>query len=116
MNKTSNRKLTRVSQTLRKNMTKEERKLWYDFLKKLPVVVNRQKVVGNYILDFYCASRKLAIEIDGSGHFESEKEEKDSIRTNFLNGLGIKVVRYTNLEINCKFEEVCEDLYRKIIK
>ena len=64
MNKTCNSKLTPNAKILRKNMTKEERHLWYDFLKLLPITVNRQKVVGNYIVDFYCAEAKLVIELD----------------------------------------------------
>ena len=70
MNKTNNSKLTDNAQKLRKNMTKEERHLWYDFLKTLPVTVNRQKVIGNYIVDFYISSHKIIIEIDGSQHYE----------------------------------------------
>ena len=69
MTKNKNSALTELSRTLRKNMTKEERHLWYDFLKNLPETVCRQKVVGRYILDFYCAAAKLAIELDGSQHY-----------------------------------------------
>jgi len=70
MNKTNNSKLTGNAKTLRKNMTKEERHLWYDFLKTLPLTVNRQKVIGNYIVDFYIASSKIVIELDGSQHYK----------------------------------------------
>ena len=66
MNENNNPELTHIAQNLRKNMTKEERHLWYDFLKKLPITIQRQKVIGQYIVDFYCASAKLVIEIDGS--------------------------------------------------
>ncbi len=114
MNKTSNKKLTSNSQTLRKNMTKEERRLWYDFLKGLPLTINRQKVIGNYIIDFYIASCKIAIEIDGSQHYENNKIQEDEKRTEYLNSLGIKVLRYSNLDINKKFNSVCEDILQNI--
>lgn len=77
MNKTHNKKLTKNSQTLRRNMTKEERHLWYDFIKKLPVTFHRQKVINNYIVDFYCASAKIVIELDGSQHYFDEGIHKD---------------------------------------
>lgn len=70
LNKTKNSSLTGNSKTLRKNMTKEEGHLWYDFLKSLPCNVNRQKVIGNYIVDFYISSAKIVIELDGSQHYE----------------------------------------------
>ncbi|MBE5742443.1 MAG: endonuclease domain-containing protein [Clostridiales bacterium] len=114
MNKTNNPRLTKNAQFLRKNMTKEERRLWYDFLKNLPQVFNRQKVIGKYIVDFYCASVQLAIEIDGSQHFEERNILYDKERDEYLNSIGITVLRYTNLEINFKFKEVCEDIINNI--
>ena len=114
MNKTQNAKLTNISKMLRRNMTKEERRLWYDFLKKLPQTVNRQKVVGNYILDFYCAQAKIAIELDGSQHYEKDAREKDRVRDAFLNEQGIKVLRYTNIDINSNFDEVCYDILKHL--
>ncbi len=110
MNSTSNSKLTGKAKTLRKNMTKEERHLWYDFLKTLSVTVNRQKVIGNYIVDFYIASSKIVIELDGSQHYEDKGVENDIKRDAYLNDLGIKVLRYSNLDINQRFESVCEDI------
>ena len=110
MNTTNNSKLTDNAKSLRKNMTKEERHLWYDFLKTLPITVNRQKVVGNHIVDFYIASAKIVIEIDGSQHYEEKGIENDAKRDAFLNGLGIKVLRYSNLDVNQKFESVCENI------
>ena len=91
-------------------MTKEERHLWYDFLKGLPITVNRQKVIGKYIVDFYIATSKLVIEIDGSQHYEKEGIESDKKRDEYLNSLGIKVLRYTNMDINQKFKDVCQDI------
>ena len=97
-------------------MTKEERKLWYDCLKKLPVSVNRQKVFGKYILDFYCASVKTAIELDGSQHYENEGREKDMLRDAYLKKNGITVLRYSNRDVNVNFDVVCEDIYRHLIR
>ncbi len=114
MNTTNNSKLTRNAKSLRKNMTKEEMHLWYDFLKTLPITVNRQKVIGNYIVDFYIATAKLAMELDGSQHYEEKGVEKDTKKDAFLNGLGIKVLRYSNLDINQRFESVCEDILNNI--
>ena len=114
MNKTKNEKLTPNSQTLRKNMTKEERHLWYDFLKDLPVTINRQKVIGEYIVDFYCATAKLVIELDGSQHYEQSGKEQDKIRDEYLTSLGIKVLRYSNFDINKNFEGVCSDILQNI--
>ena len=102
------------AQTLRKNMTKEEKHLWYDFLKTLPVTVNRQKVIGRYIADFYCANSKIVIEIDGSQHYKEENAQKDKERDEYLKSLGIKVLRYSNLDINKNFEGVCKDILSKL--
>ena len=111
MNKTNNKKLTAISKILRKNMTPEEKHLWYDYLKLLPITINRQKVIGKYVVDFYCASAKIVIEVDGSQHFESEKDiERDS----YLNSLGIKVLRYWNKEINNNFKSICEDIEKHL--
>ena len=114
MNKTNNSKLTGNAKTLRKSMTKEERHLWYDFLKTLPVTANRQKVIGKYIVDFYIASSKIVIELDGSQHYEDNAKENDAKRDEFLKSLGIKVLRYSNLDINQRFESVCEDILKKL--
>ena len=114
MNQTNNPKLRQTAQKLRREMTKEERRLWYDFLKKLPLTVNRQKVIGHYIVDFYCASAKLVIELDGSQHYESEGTASDQERDYALNQLGITVVRYSNSDINRNFDGVCADLLRRL--
>ena len=103
-------RLTSLSQQLRKNMTKEEKHLWYDFLKQLPVTVNRQKVIGNYIVDFYIDSAKMIIELDGSQHYSEEGEAKDIIRDSYFKRIGIKVLRYTNRQINERFKDVCDDI------
>ena len=87
----SNPELTVLAQQLRKNMTSQERKLWYDGLIKLPWKFRRQKVIGHYIIDFYCAETKIAIEVDGSQHYDESEQSKDKERTAFLNGKGITV-------------------------
>ena len=107
MNQTNNPKLRKNAQKLRREMTKEERRLWYDFLKQLSVTINRQKVIAHYIVDFYCASGKLVIELDGSQHYEDEGAASDRERDRVLNQLGISVVRYSNDDINRNFDGVC---------
>ena len=97
-------------------MTKEEKHLWYDFLKLLPLTVNRQKVIKNYIVDFYIAEAGLVIELDGSQHYEEEGIQKDKIRDEHLKSLGFKVLRYTNLDINWRFKEVCADMKNHIVE
>lgn len=114
MNKTNNPVLTDTSQKLRTEMTPEEKHLWYDFLKNLPVTVNRQKVMGNYIADFYCASAKIIIELDGSQHYSAENKLYDKERDDFFKSLGINVLRYSNLELNNNFEGVCADIMKHI--
>ena len=113
MNQTNNPKLKRNAQKLRREMTKEERHLWYDFLKQLPVTVNRQKAIDHYIVDFYCASAKLVIELDGSQHFEDKGPAADRERDNALNQRGITIVRYSNNDVNRNFDGVCADLLRR---
>lgn len=102
--------LTEKSQQLRRNMTKEERRLWYDFLKGLPITFNRQKVIGQYIVDFYCASAGVVVEIDGSQHYENIGKENDRVRDEYMKSLGLTVLRYSNDEVNNSFDAVCEDI------
>ena len=116
MNQTQNSLLTANAKALRRNMTPEERRLWYECLKPLPVTVNRQKVIGRYIVDFYCAAARIVIELDGSQHYEDAGVMADRKRDAYLNSLGITVLRYTNLEINRQFDAVCQDVYRHILQ
>ena len=95
---------------LRKNMTKEELKLWLNFLKPLNVHVRRQKIIGKYVVDFYIASAKLVIELDGSQHYIEEGQERDRNRDSFMEKKGLKVLRYSNNDINSNFSGVCEDI------
>ena len=109
-------RMTSLSQVLRREMTKEERHLWYDFLKTLPQTIHRQKVVGRYIVDFYCAEAKLIIEIDGTQHYEEEGKSKDLERDSYLYSLGYTVVRYSNRDIHENFEGVCTDILNRILE
>ena len=115
MNKYHNKGLRLFSQELRRNMTKEERHLWYDYLKNLPITVNRQKVIGKYIADFYCASAKVVIELDGSQHYEEEGRLKDKERDEYFASLGITVLRYANIDVIRNFEGVCQDIGKRLL-
>ncbi len=103
-----NKQLVLFAKQLRNGMTKEERHLWYDFLRTYPVRFSRQKILGKYIADFYCAEAKLVIELDGSQHYEDRNMEKDEERTAFLEAYGLTVIRIPNNEINRNFTGVCE--------
>ena len=103
-----NKKLVPNAKQLRKEMTKEERHLWYDFLKEYPIRFLRQKVIGNYIVDFYCAKANLVVELDGSQHYEEENITKDNERTEFLEKYGLTIIRIPNNEVNNNFRGVCE--------
>ena len=97
-----------MAKQLRKEMTKEERHLWYDYLRNHPMRFSRQKVLGKYIADFYSAEAKLVIELDGSQHYEDRNMEKDAERTTFLEGYGLAVIRIPNNEVSRNFQGVCE--------
>ena len=103
-----NKQLVPFAKQLRKEMTKEERHLWYDFLRTYPVRFLRQKVLGKYIADFYSAEAKLVIELDGSQHYEDDNLEKDAERTAFLEGYGLTIIRIPNNEVSRNFRGVCE--------
>ena len=103
-----NKQLVPLARQLRKEMTKEERHLWYDFLRSYPIRFSRQKVLGKYIADFYSAEAKLVIELDGSQHSEDSNAQNDSERTAFLEEYGLNVIRIPNNEVNKNFRGVCE--------
>ncbi len=103
-----NSKLTSKAQTLRKDMTKEERRLWYEYLHNYPVRFRRQVICGNYILDFYCAAAKLAIELDGSQHYETAGLAYDAQRSAYLEQQGIQVLRFSNSDVMNQLRGVCE--------
>ena len=108
------KKLVPLAQKLRKNMTPEEKHLWYDFLKKLPKTVHRQKNIGRFIVDFYIADPPTVIEVDGAQHGAAEQEKNDRKRDCELGRLNIQVLRYTNRDINKNFYSVCEDILEKL--
>ena len=97
-----------LAKTLRKNMTPWERKLWYEFLRNYPIRFQRQKAIGNYIADFYCAKARLVIELDGGVHYTNDQIEKDEIRTKKLEGMNLTILRICNLDVNHNFSGVCE--------
>ena len=107
MDRKHNKKLVPFAKELRKNMTKEERHLWYDFLRNYPAKFTRQKVLGKYIADFYCAKANIAVELDGSQHYQDEGMVNDEKRTEYLNQYGVKVIRISNLDVLNNFEGVC---------
>ena len=108
--KAYNKALVNNAQTLRKNMTPEEKHLWYDFLKKLPFNVRRQHNIENYIVDFYIAEKKIVIEVDGIQHTSQEHKEDDRKRDFELSKWGITVLRYSNSAINKNFTSVANDI------
>ena len=106
----NNSSLTSLAKTLRRNMTKEEKHLWYDFLCCYPVRIYRQRTIGRYIVDFYCAKAKLVIELDGSQHGDVEAEKYDEERTEYLAQFGIYVLRIPNFKLNNHFNDVCRHI------
>ncbi len=106
-----NKKLVSLARALRRNMTKEERRLWYESLRAYPIRFQRQKVFGGYILDFYCAKARLAVELDGEQHTEPEAVIHDTERTAFLESYGLTVLRIPNSEVNRNFTGVCEHIH-----
>ena len=102
-----NKKLKGFSRALRNNATEQENRLWYQMLRTYPIRFNRQRIIGDYIVDFYCDKAKLIIELDGSQHYEETGKTKDTQRDEYLNDLGIFVLRFSNKDVNENFYEVC---------
>lgn len=109
-----NANLKVFSQKLRKEQTKEESLLWYCFLSKQDVRFRRQYIIGNYIVDFYCHKAKLVIELDGSQHYEQQGKAADARRDAYLREQGLTVLRYSNADINQRFDSVCEDIWNHL--
>ncbi len=105
-----NKKNIPLAKELRKNMTREERHLWYDFLKSFPIRFQRQKAIGKYIVDFYCAKARLIVELDGSQHYTDDGEISDEARSEQLQSQGLFVLRFSNLDIQNNFLGVCETI------
>ena len=114
MQRKQNKEIVSTARMLRKNMTKEEKHLWYDFLRTYPVRFLRQKVLGKYIVDFYCAEAKLVVELDGSGHYTESGKQYDKERTVFLEEYGLTVIRISNLEIHNNFRGVCDYIHHTV--
>ena len=108
--KAYNRANIPLAKALRKDMTPWERKLWYDYLRAYPVRFQRQKAIGDYIADFYCAKARLVIELDGSGHYTDRQTEADEIRTKALEGMNLTVLRVCNLDVDRNFAGVCQQI------
>ena len=109
-----NNELLDNARKLRKDMTPQERKLWYLFLRNYPQKFYKQRIIGPFIVDFYCASGNLVVEIDGSQHYDEEGTAYDVRRTQYLNRLGLTVIRDSNADINCRFKEVCESIHQHL--
>ena len=109
-----NNGLLENARRLRKEMTPQEQRLWYQFLRKYPIKIYKQRIIGDYIVDFYCSSAKLVIEIDGSQHYEDDAIVYDAARTNYLESLGLYVARYSNTDVNRRFREVCDSIHNLI--
>ena len=107
MERKHNRSLLGFARALRRDMTRQERHLWYDFLRTYPVKFTRQKILGRYIADFYCASAHLVIELDGSQHFDGDGPQKDELRDASLKGYGLETIRIANNDIDGNFAVVC---------
>ena len=103
-----------LARTLRSNMTVQEKKLWYDCLRRLDVHIRRQYPFGEYIADFYCPSAQLIIELDGSQHYESHGKEADKIRDSFFANNNIDVIRYPNNAVNENFPAVCINIIHRL--
>ena len=103
-----NEKLTGNARSLRKQMTKEEAHLWYQFLCHYKPRFHRQYVIGNYIADFYCHKAKIVVELDGSQHCDPRKKDHDQKRTEYLRSQGLEVLRFSNLDVMRQFRRVCE--------
>ena len=107
-------RLTERAKELRKNMTPQERHLWYDFLRTYPVKFYRQRIIGSFIADFYCASAKLIVEVDGSQHYTKQGLVYDAERSAILSQYHLKVLRFSNREINMQFDSVCKQIHIEV--
>lgn len=105
-----NSKLKENAKQLRQNMTDQEKRLWFCFLKQYPIKFVPQRVIGNYIADFYCSKAKLVIEIDGSQHYTHEGMDYDENRTYVINQFGVEVIRFSNYDIDKNFQGVCVEI------
>jgi very-short-patch-repair endonuclease len=112
-----NGKLKTNAHLLRKNMTDSEHKLWSRIRGKqlLGLQFYRQKIIGNYIVDFYCHSAKTIIEIDGSQHYTLKGLNADKVRDEYMKNLGFHVIRYPSDEVILNTDIIIEDIYNHLI-
>ena len=109
-----NHKMLPVARELRRKMTPQEKKLWYDFLRKYPVKFYKQRIIESFIVDFYCADARLVIELDGSQHYTEQGKAYDEERSQILREYGLKVLRFSNREVEQQFDAVCEKIHQEI--
>jgi len=109
-----NKKFIPRAKELRRRMTRQEKHLWYDFLSTYHVRFQRQKTIGNFIVDFYCHKAKLVVEVDGSQHYTKSGMAYDQKRTAILNGFGLQVIRFRNAEVDKKFWSVCHKIHEAV--
>lgn len=114
MDKERRHTLSERAESMRRNMTSAEKRLWFSFLREYPVPFVAQKVIGNYIIDFYCRKAKLSIELDGDSHYTEHQKDYDMTRTTFLEVLEIKELRFTNVEVYENLEGVCELIIKEV--
>ena len=103
-----NNGLLENARRLRKEMTPQEQRLWYQFLRKYPIKIYKQRIIGDYIVDFYCHRARLVIELDGARHFTPEGKAYDAARTEVLERYGLYVLRFTDSDVDDRFNTVCE--------
>ena len=109
-----NNELLNIARILRRNMTRHEKHLWYDFLRKYPIKIYKQRIIDNYVADFYCHQARLVIELDGSQHYTLQGERRDAVRSDVLEKYGICVLRFSNMDIDRNFDGVCRTIDREI--
>jgi very-short-patch-repair endonuclease len=109
-----NGELLDIAKILRRNMTRQEKRLWYDFLRHYPEKIYKQRVVDNFVADFYCHRARLVIELDGAQHYMPEVRSYDENRTKVLEKYGLQVLRFSNKDVDIKFEGVCHVIDKTI--
>ena len=109
-----NKKLNPAARHLRKEMTHQEKHLWYDFLRNYPIKFYKQRVINNFIVDFYCSQARLIIELDGNQHYTEQGISHDKERTIILESLGIRVIRFSNADIDNNFNGVCQIIHEAV--
>lgn len=111
-----NHKMLPVARELRRKMTPQEKKLWYDFLRKYPVKFYKQRIIESFIVDFYCADARLVIELDGSQHYTEQGMQYDKERSAVFEQYGVQVLRFRNQDVSAHFEMVCEQIHEAVVK